>query len=517
MAIQGLNPPITLGEFESFHGPEEWDGRRLVGTGIGGIEWFQIEYHINHAGAAGGILAPYDLEYAPPPPPPIDRLTWQWDGDETTIDGFRIYLNDSLQWTVDRGIRSTSLPAAWINPPCDETYRFHVTAYEGPLGVGIESISSDPVVFEGDPCDDVWYVTFDQTRFTSLTADFPFFAGPLYGDFWANTVDPVSFNSGPPLGVNILNMGFYYSILDMFFNQYGICWDCPSNNSLRVPLQGGDLTVGANLWDDDPSPNPDDPICDDSKLISSGVLVDGLEDYIECTTPHGVGRVYFTVNEAPTAGVVPGAGPGLPDLSVVNTWVSGGGQFYVRVQNVGTVPVVGWDLEVHLEHSADGDLGTRIIPGLTLEPGATEDLTHPLWVGLGDPADITVTLDPNNALPEVSKDNNTYGGLDRLFLGFLSSTPQNTRTFNVNYNYHSDHGLIQIQATPLYLGAPVEGLDTAADGPFINGDDTAQVTISYTGGPDDAYTDEMRLEMVDIAADVVFYSKTYSALRIWTP
>ncbi|MFB0534283.1 MAG: LysM peptidoglycan-binding domain-containing protein [Anaerolineae bacterium] len=518
MGIESGNP-LALGNFENFHGSEEWDGRRLVGTGTGTEGWFQMEYHINYAGADGGLPPPTNLHTETLGL--LHQLRWDWPGDEGTIDGFRLYLNDSLQWAVTNpGARSTGLPAAWLDPPCDDTYRFHVTAFQGPLGVGIESISSDPVVIEGLPCDEVWRVTFDQMHFTCLRADIAGFcpppggwlAGPIYGNFWANTKS-VMFDSGAP-GVSLWPMTLLpYSVLDVFFAP--VCDDCPAHSSVVVPQEVGGLAIGAQVWEvDPPGAAPAAPVCADMVLIDPVVEGDGV---VVCDTPWGMGTVHYIIgSDVPGAGGV-SVGPGLPDLAVLNTWNNMAGQMHVRVQNAGTVPLAGWDLDVRLERASTSEnLGTFTFSGFTLEPSEATTLTRPEWV-LGDPTDIIVTLDPNNVLPEANEDNNTYGGADRLILGMiLPLSPAHARTFQIHYQYHSDHGDdVQVRVTPLYLSAPVADLP-AVSVTIPHGDSVAPVHIIY-GGAERAYTDQLRLEIVDMVG-IAFHSVTIDDIRlIWDP
>jgi hypothetical protein len=523
----GIIDPLhsaELGNFENTHGPTEWDGRRLVGTGHSADgRWFTIEYRINPAGAAEGIIPPptnlHRQDFGP-----LHQLRWDWAGDESTIDGFRLYLNDSVQWAVTNpGARHTLLPDAWINPPCDETYRFHVTAYRGPLGGGVESISSDPVVLVGPACANVWHVTFSPMQFTCVTADAPgpcpgFWAGPVYGTFFANARS-FHFDSGPPGGLWVAS-GPSYHLLDLFFNPW--CHDCPADNSLVVPVGPAEsLTIGAIIVDHDPpgDPPPDEFIClNGTPPMPFAALHDGLAGDVTCATPWGAGTVHYIINAGPGGGGGggAGAGPSLPDLTITNMWSDVGGVLHIAVQNAGTVPVVGWDLAVRLERiSTHENLGTYIFSGFTLNPGEMGHLTRPEWV-LGVPTDLVATLDPDNALPETNKDNNAYSGGDGLVLMMgPPAPPAHAQTFNMVYHYHSNHGNMSVRVTPLHLDAPVPGLPAVSVGPFANGDGVAPVHIIYSGA-ERAYTEQLRLEMVDEGGHA-FYSRPASVRLVWTP
>jgi hypothetical protein len=197
-------------------------------------------------------------------------------------------------------------------------------------------------------------------------------------------------------------------------------------------------------------------------------------------------------------------------------WQDMGGTLHIYMQNAGTVPLIGWDLAVRLERASTSEnLGTYIFSGVALEPGAATELTRPEWI-LGPAADIIATLDPDNALPEANEGNNTYAGGDFVaYMGALVTPPAHERTFALTYHYASNHGdPIQIRVTPLHLGAPVSGLSPVSV-TVPHGGGPSPVHVIYTG-PARAYTDQLRVEMVD-GGGVAFYGKVIDTRLVWEP
>ena len=158
----------SLGHFVREHGDAEWTGDPIEVTAIADDgRWFTVVYR---------ICPDYPCEPRPVPPAPenlvqttscpcafplscpancpfVDALAWDWTGDEATIDGFRLYRNDTmLVEEPDPSARVMPLPPAYFDPPCGEEWNYHLTAYEGPPGVGVESDPSNTVTLTGPAC-----------------------------------------------------------------------------------------------------------------------------------------------------------------------------------------------------------------------------------------------------------------------------------------------------------------------------------------------------------------------------
>ncbi len=214
MGIDGY----SLGHFIREHGEADWTGELLDATAIADDgRWFSVRYRICPdfpCEPLPGPDAPENLTYGhmswspllctllgrwidgegicPDEPVELRWFAWEWSGDETTIDGFRLYLNGAMvQQIEDPTARSMFVDNVPSEPPCGWVDRYHLTAYHGPAGAGAESASSNSVDFEGPPCPRVVTVAFqelntgciraltdpcdDPTCSTCVVEDFSFF------------------------------------------------------------------------------------------------------------------------------------------------------------------------------------------------------------------------------------------------------------------------------------------------------------------------------------------------------
>jgi hypothetical protein len=55
-----------------------------------------------------------------------------------------------------------AVPAVYLDPACGEEWNYHLTAYEGPPGVGVESGPSNALTYTGPPCPITVVVTFED-------------------------------------------------------------------------------------------------------------------------------------------------------------------------------------------------------------------------------------------------------------------------------------------------------------------------------------------------------------------
>jgi hypothetical protein len=149
--------PIYLGEVIRDHTELDWTADLLEATSDDGEDgsWFRIRYRLcpGTCYPERELPAPYalgmDLIAGNP------YLRWQWDGDLSAIDKFVIYRNGVFRGYTGTGANTSRLGESDLYPPCDQTYRFQVSAYNGPLGHGVESPLSGPFQFPptgAEPC-----------------------------------------------------------------------------------------------------------------------------------------------------------------------------------------------------------------------------------------------------------------------------------------------------------------------------------------------------------------------------
>lgn len=176
----------SLGHFVREHGDAEWTGDEIEVQALADDgRWFRVVYRIcpdypceprpvppapeNLAQTTG---CPCDPPLGCPPCPILDALAWDWAGDEATVDGFRLYRNDSmLLEDPDPSARAMVLPAEYFDPPCGEEWNYHLTAYEGPPGVGVESDPSNTVTLTGPACPTTVVVTFEELHTGCIKMD----------------------------------------------------------------------------------------------------------------------------------------------------------------------------------------------------------------------------------------------------------------------------------------------------------------------------------------------------------
>jgi len=208
----GAAPPVSLGKFQASVPRDQWDGRRLEVSGNQFIVGYRIQPH-GSTQAHGlffytdhSIPKPYDVVVAQEKPSdPKDTvenailarrpfIIWKWDGDESKITSFAIYLDGKLLQWAENDWRKTRLllPAG-----CGVTYQLQVAANSGDA----QSVPSAPFAYETPPCPIMAEVHFQSIN-AYMTDDSTFnpfdVAGSaqyspcdqlaVYGEIWATGV-----------------------------------------------------------------------------------------------------------------------------------------------------------------------------------------------------------------------------------------------------------------------------------------------------------------------------------------
>jgi hypothetical protein len=170
---------ISLGEMSEDFGPETWTGDDIVRSSVPGPDgnWFGVTFRICR-GSCYAEFAPF--------PPTISVYTsgrdpwlfWFWEGDQSSIDGFRLYRDGQLVNTYGRetwGVR--------MFLPCGQRYEFMMTTLAG----DIESAFSNRALFITPPCEREVRVTFAEIHTYEVPGDERGrdSVGPIYGAFWA--------------------------------------------------------------------------------------------------------------------------------------------------------------------------------------------------------------------------------------------------------------------------------------------------------------------------------------------
>jgi hypothetical protein len=395
----GGTEAVELGQIELEIPPEEWNGIRhpVEIDGEGGH--LLIETRVTR-------LSEYSRAVPKWPDPDMtepsnvrlneENRTIEWDyeprDDEEPIDGFRIYLNENLQWVEQEDARESRLPVEWFNPPCASTYTFGVTAYRIE---GSDWPESYPGVFDltqhREGCTRQIQVTFLSLETFHLGGDGRYEdrrgdVGPAYGVFYANR-DSVSFDHGHEgSGTNGLSHNSTYNLAEVAGDR---SWhfDGPNSVVTDVPL-GGQLRVGFVIEDRDSGRcrYEGDRGCDD--MICRGVhppITEELFDFdavhrSSITSDDGRCRVEFEFRPGPDSpvGTRGEGGEPLPWLQLIDFHVDEGtGETTVEMQNQGTAEWPGRRLTVELQTMDGHSLGHSVFEDVEIPVGEFETIRIP--------------------------------------------------------------------------------------------------------------------------------------------
>ncbi len=181
----GALPPVALGVVSREHPEPDWD-RDVVYTprSVGGDEgqWFEVYYRICGVLCESVTLSPPNITHFAVGGD--TRVVWQWEGNERTIDGFRVYVDGLRMGEAPAEARWTELS---FEPGCERTYDVHMTAFRRHPG-GDESPRSNTAVLLGIECPRTVRVTFQNLHTYDLPEDDDrrHRVGPLTGYFLAN-------------------------------------------------------------------------------------------------------------------------------------------------------------------------------------------------------------------------------------------------------------------------------------------------------------------------------------------
>jgi hypothetical protein len=282
-----------LGSFTRQHAEGDWTGNPMDVWSEGGVGQFRVRYRICQGSCdpTPVLNRPFNLQY--------DytvalghHFTWDWDDDPTVpTDGFRLYRDGALLYEqAGRDLRFMSVTEQDVTPWCDAMWTYTLTAYEGILGLGPESLPSDPEVRVGDPCAKEVEVTFvaafDGLWSHCILNDCP---APLpdcsncavevwYGSIYANAVRIE--RQAPPLpepGDPWIIMADPLAVIDSWhiFPGKPIAELFTGQDGLTVFLGAAeDLTLGLSLTDWDLH-DADSLICEGAQTIDAADLFDG--------------------------------------------------------------------------------------------------------------------------------------------------------------------------------------------------------------------------------------------------
>jgi len=320
--------PINLGTVPRNHGEGDWHGNPIEavstdGGGLpeGGTGEFKLVYRICEG----------DCEDLPVPEVPTNLqlnwcpalqhyFSWTWDGTYP-IEGFRLYRDGALLHELaEPTVRFMQVSDVDIQPPCEGSYGFTLTAYEGAWGVGAESDDSAPpeTVWGAFICNRTARVRFDSLWTACMLHDCPA-PNPTcsncqvttwYGTIYANgqvierpapACDPGGCDFGPPPWEPLPS--WRGQPVPPFLD-----WPLPvagpggvlADNTVEVPLGPfDDLTIGISLMDWDQH-SGDDFICEGAQTLDHTLIVAGHTGFVLCSggdPPGDMARVDFTITD----------------------------------------------------------------------------------------------------------------------------------------------------------------------------------------------------------------------------
>lgn len=413
----------NLGSLQRQHPPDDWQNFREFeeqARGDGG--WFRIRYRLC-AGSCEGASG------FPPPRTSLggdvlDRmaLNWEWDGDTSAIDGFKLYADGNFIDTYSPDANS-ALVWQW-QPPCGGSIGFQVSAYRGsPSAPEQESALSQITTWERPPCQRLVRVTFETLETGNLPREGRLHTlGPIsaeYGAWGSGDVALVQYHEEYPWGYNL-----------SAHNTSGIQGIFPGiPNFVTVGLDSGDaLNVYGTLWDWDSR--------NDSERIFRGRDEIAYEDVApgrHTIRDNGIALTYSiellpvpgAEEQAPRVPVVSyltrliaGASVNRPDLTISGVYTSDGGQLQIQVWNRGRGDLVDAEIGVAVESTGSGGDTTLSQRTVTASIAADESIMLNLD-GLQAPSGARIVLDPQDNIDETREDNNDYRMPVRMRVQFL--------------------------------------------------------------------------------------------------
>jgi hypothetical protein len=421
----GGSDAVELGRVALSIPPSEWDGvsREVESETAEGS--FTLAYRVG----PGEI---YTLDLDPGMHPPFnlrldDRrqsLRWEYEPAEPaegtpSIDGFLIFLNDALMWSVDGDVRESRLPDQWFTPPCDEEYVFTVRAFVSPYPEGPYSNPSNEVTIAGEEAGPegctrdfvVRFVTLETRDLGGDRDDDPGDRGPIYGGVYVNDAgqefDGRCPDPGPGEAIVCSEIGLDHNAR---FDMARLPWEASGESgSLFVEArQDESLMLRFSFLDADSGRNSEDSlICEGGTEVSWMELERGgvIEETIGSDErgDDGAARcaVAYTVDQVGGPVGAARGGPPLPWLDIVDRTIDEAGRIQVHIQNTGTAAWANHDLRIELSRRGGSVARAQTWPEVYLDPGA-----EPTVFTFSDPvegpaANLCVELDPDDEVVEL--------------------------------------------------------------------------------------------------------------------
>jgi len=337
-----------------------------------------------------------------------DLLIWQWNGDLRRLAFYDVYMDGSRILRVVGSEAVSSMSVAGRAPLCGGRHEFYVVAVGED---GRQSPHSNTPVWEAAPCPRVVRVTFDRIWTYDSTDQEHSCLGPIFGSFYVqgSTYESLRFEGDDyPDGFRLCPNS-RYDIQEMFdtiwwwgsgMGPHAEPYDAPASNSVTVELgPDDDFTFGAVIheWDREGAQpvyrtfynRSRDPMPGSAVRPGRYALRDG---------PMRI-EVEIDILVGPEVGSE-------PDLTITNV-DKAGDQLRVHVFNNASDMVEPADITVHWVPVGSGTVvDSRTWEGVQIPSGGSRILQSGEPVGaIGG---MIFVLDPNEAIPDGNRGNNTF-------------------------------------------------------------------------------------------------------------
>ncbi len=338
-------------------------------------------------------------------------LMWDYEpeDDELPIDGFAIYLNETLQWLVPAERQYSDVPSQWFRPPCGDMYEFTVTAYRGGHPVtGFESYPSEGLSFYtadiGDPICELSYLLSFNTMTTGELHEGRLYNG-MYGSFYVND-ESVDFNGRCGDSGICGEVGLYENYEYDLPSTTDYLGDGPSQFLIT---QGDDVSLSfgfevRSTYTTGLGSTSTSRFCYNDATVDWSDLKRMIAPIYEHTIPSqgpvpGFCHVFMTIvplSSGPSAAT--GAPLPLPYLAVEELSVDDTGWLQIQIRNEGNAD---WthNIPFSLAKNSGEPIGSYTWPTSTISPGERYTLEYDMSDD-DQPMDVCVTLDPENMVPE---------------------------------------------------------------------------------------------------------------------
>jgi len=406
----GGSDAVDLGHLVMALRPATWDGIARYAVSSDGEDTFRLQYRVRRIGGTPGF--PVGIDYDMPVPYNLRlgfyQLIWQYNEDEEApIDGFRIYLNDTLLWTESADKRRTEIAPEWYHPPCGETYHFTVTAFRNAPD-DPESRPSRPLVVENNdsPCEREVVIDFGllETFDLGRDEDRNDIVGPAYGNFYA--MDKVIAFDGRCSGSGICGT---FMLHDDSEYEIGHLVSYFGNDSSRLVVtvpEGEELVYGFGIDDHDPGPSNDDYLCSDQRRVSWERLDEPLDRSLYSSNF----RCRVELNMYPAMGSPIGETDDSPPQPLL--WIEDfryneeNTTTEINISNIGRAAWSARDLLVLTESRSGSEALRTVVEDFVLLVGETKTVVVPAFSHTLQPNNVCISLDPEDDVPE---DHDIYG------------------------------------------------------------------------------------------------------------